>query len=269
MAVNLTSVQEIFTSCEKARLENERTAKALSVLVSTGRTTCAEVKKYNLLATATFNFQMGALQQLRAAGMQDIPQSPPPPLLFTWKGIPGTQADKVNCSKDNQLSGLGDFYVSPSDIQMTYPVIDPKAMSSIEVSKEIQKLIDQEKAQEQLGVAPLVIIIAGVLISLTVVAVTVLTNWLSNVEERKRIIQTLEVQAKRHADTLQTRAACFQACMDKGQDASDCTQACAKTLPSFDPKFPPPISTGLGILGTIGAIGLIGGVGLYLYRRAS
>lgn len=269
MSINLVLVQQIFTSCEKSRLDNERTAKALSVLVSVGRATCADVKKYNLLATATFNFQMGALQQLRAAGMQDIPQSPPPPLLFTWKGIPGTQADKVDCSKDSQLSGLGDFYVSPSDIQMTYPVIDPKMMSSVAVSEEIQKLIDQEKSEEQLGAAPLVIIIAGVLISLTVVAVTVLVNWLSNVEERKRIIQTLEVQAKQHADTLQTRAACFQACMDKGQDASDCTQACAKTLPSFDPKFPPSVSKGLGILGTIGAISLVGGIGLYIYKRRS
>lgn len=219
-----------------------RAAANIAGLLQAGRATCDEVRAYNLWAVATYNTQRGLLATLRANGETGIPELPPAPTLFAWKGVQGADAWKINCTAaTSSLKGA-------MQAALRGPAADTQYLSTHEVAivTQDQFLTQPDDAPSfatlaaqtqrgQLGVAwAIVIIIAAIAVTVTVSLVAIM-KYLEASDLQESNTKQTQAQADAFAAYTAARLSCFASCTAEGKSAADCAPICAKLVdkPTF------------------------------------
>jgi hypothetical protein len=223
-----------------------KSAAQISGLLQLGRATCAEVKTYNVFALMIWNAQRGMLSTLKAAG-QNVPSEPPMPTLFTWKGIQGSEAWKINCDGQNQpLSGLmgtalrgpdeNTQYLSTNDIDISTTdqwVYNPESAPSFKMLMELQAHRENEKQQQIAGLgigAGVLIVIAVISIVVVGAVVSAILKYLETNAIQEANVKQVKLQADAFANYTASRLACYQTCVQQGGTNEVCLDRCAKLI---------------------------------------
>jgi hypothetical protein len=272
------ALQRITGNVESGYQSMARAKTALSALIAAGKATCHEVRAYNLYTTAIYNFQKATLQTLRGAGQTDVPALPPLPVYVAWRGITGDKAINIDCAQA-QMQGAtptpaGDFYVGANMVEFRVGTDTTDSVPIATISQLVNAAKKDPSAQAPppgLGAVPLVtIIIIGLVVALTAVVAVALTYLYSDLKAREEETKQITIQAAQYERTLAARASCLEQCLDKGNSPDDCTKACAKTLPSFDPSYRPDNNWGLfATIGAVAVVGVLGVVGYKIWRNHS
>lgn len=270
------ALQRITGNVENGYQAMVRSKTALSVLIAAGKATCQEVRAYNLYTTAIYNFQKATLATMRGAGQSDVPEKPPAPVYVMWKGVTGDKALNIDCAQAQMAGAIqaptSDFYVNASMVEFRVGSDTADAVPIATISQLVaaakQNTAAEAQAQPGLGAVPLVtIVIVGIIVALAAAVAVALTYLYSDLKAREEETKQIAIQATQYEKTLAARATCFDSCISHSNSPDDCTKACAKTLPEFDPSYRP--QTSWGLFATIGvvAVAAIGGVIAYRYWK--
>lgn len=276
----------------------KRTAATISLMYQQGQATCSTVRDYNLMAIAVYNTQAAMLQALTAAGQTGLPSAPPAPTLFNYTD-PSTNvtAPLVSCTVDAAAAptglttndgssggtvqgalgrryGLRDGTSAPPGVlpagSLSITTSDPNWQNPQPTLTWINANSANPNLNGGLGDFGLTeIVIVGVIIGVSYIVASALIAWITQAYISKTVAQT--VQAKQQAFEAQTNAitGCYQTCVAKGSDPSDCASSCSKAFPAPNLDSPmPPSNWGFFALVGLGAVAALGGVLLYRkYRR--
>lgn len=235
MATDAQRLQTIAHNIEILYQQMRRAAAAIAGLLQLGRATCKEVRAYNLWALACYNTQRGMLATLRANGEPNIPELPPYPTMFTWKGFSGENAWNIDCdSAENNLSGvLRDAmsdkkpqYLSTEQIAIVTQdqhVFDPEASPSFK--QLLERQVDAAKAENNLGAATIFIVIAAITIGVSV-AVAAIMKYLETSAVQEANSEQVALQAKAYADYTGAKLDCLKTCTGQGQSTEQCVDTC-------------------------------------------
>jgi len=250
MADQAQRLKTIADNIERTWQALRRAASSIAGLLQLGRATCDEVRAYNLWAIAIYNTQRGMLATMRANGETGVPELPPAPTLFTWKGVRGDQAWQVNCSgQETSLAGAMTAalrgptdttqYLSTNEIEIVTQdqfLTQPEQAPSFSALLAIQQQRSQEVAG--LGVAwAVVILVAGVTIGVGV-AVAAIMRYLETSEVQEANTKQVQAQADAFANYTAARLSCYASCTQRGQSTEECVEICAKIVDKPNIKLP-------------------------------
>lgn len=277
MADNAQRLQEISANIEKMYQALRRAAANISGLLSLGRATCDEIKAYNLWALATYETQRGMLATLRANGERGVPELPTAPTLFTWRGVAGAEAWRVDCSGEaKSLAGAmtralkgpdkATQFLSTNEIQI---VTQDQAAYDPTAAPSFKALVQAQQAnQAGLGAVGIVIAIAGIALAVSV-AIAAIMHYLEVNEVQEAQTKQTALQAEAFATYTQARLQCLSTCTGKGGSVDDCVDQCNKLIAKPNIRLPGDD----GAWGTLQWIGFtvvagLGAVAAYkLYQR--
>lgn len=235
-------LKTITDNIERTYQQMRRSAAAISGLLQIGQATCEEVRAYNLWALAIYNTQRGMLATLRANGEQGVPELPPAPTLFAWKGVTGEAAWQIDCGTKG-VAGLGALRaamqpssrarrLSTNEVQIVTQdqhAFDPERAPSFATLLQVQA----QRAQQGvagLGVAPLVLIaIAGIALAVSV-AIAAIMKYLETSAVQESNSKQVALQAEAFANYTNARLECLKTCTSKGGDTEGCVATCNKLV---------------------------------------
>lgn len=274
MADDATRVKNITDAIEGTYQAMRKAASNIAGLLQLGKATCAEVRAYNLWALAVYNEQRGMLETARAAGQTGLPSLPPSPTLFTWRGVQGQDAWKIDCpGSSSTLSGamsgaMRDSkvtqYLSTNELQITTQdqfLYNPESAPSFATLFNVQ----QARAQQAgLGIA-FIIVIAGIAITAIAVAVAALSRYFETKEIQEGNAKQVKLQADAFANYTAARLACYADCTRSGQSAEKCVEICKGLVkePSIKTSFS---SDKWGFLQWTGLTVVVGASALVAYK---
>lgn len=264
-------VKKIAAALEATYQSLRRTAANISGLLAVGRATCDEIKAYNLWALAVYNTQRGMLTALRAAGEPGVPDLPPLPTLFAWKGVSGAEAWKIDCDREQQgLTGVlraamasdrPPRYLSTGQID----IVTQGQGLDVSAAPSLARL-DQAAT---LGSPYLIwIVVAGlaVTVSLTL-GIVALTRYLTEQSIQTETTERTQIQAAAFEKYTAARMACYADCTARGNSAETCAATCARLVDKpnlkIDPARP---SSGTGFFTAAGIIALAAGGGFAAWK---
>lgn len=272
----IDKVKKISANLEGAFQALRQVAKNISMLLAAGRATCDEVKAYNLYALSLYNTQRGVLAKLRAAGEKDVPEVPPFPTLFAWKGVTGSDAWKIDCA--NQATSLSDAlaaaigpqtvttqYLSSNDVRII--TSDKYLYNPSEGVPSLADLTAKADQQGQLGAGILIpLLIAGIAVTLTAIGVVAYSMYMEESKIQEETSERTRIQAQAFEKFTAARASCYQECLATGQTADKCIGVCTKLVEKPNLKIDAARRIeGMGLLGTVGLVALAAGAGAGLY----
>lgn len=275
MADQAQRLKTISDNLEATYQSMRRAGSNIAGLLQVGRATCDEVRAYNLWALALYNTQRGMLQTLRAGGEQGIPALPPAPTLFTWRGVTGADAWKVDCKgQASSLSGLmgrvlrgpsdQTQFLSTNDMAITTQdqfVYSPENSPSFKTLLQVQAMRAQN---EGLGAIMLIIAIAGIAIAVSV-AIAAVMHYLEVNEVQEANTKQTQLQADAFANYTAARLACYADCTKSGKSTEQCVDICKSLVDKPNIKLPGQVSQ-WGLLQWTGATVLIGVGALAAYK---
>lgn len=275
MATDTERVQKITADLEAAHQALRRAARNITGLLAVGRAACDEIKAYNLWAMALYNTQRGMLTSLRAAGEKNVPELPPYPTLFAWKGVSGAEAWRIDCNagQQNLTGALYDAmasdrtpqYLSTSEI--TIVTTDQGALHP-EQAPDLSTLV--QVTNGGLGAVPVVwIVVAGLAVAIGLsVGLIALSRYLTEKSIQEETSSRTRIQAEAFDKYTAARMTCYADCTARGNDVATCAATCAKLVDKPNLKIDPARKEeGLGIFGTIGLIAAagVGAIGLWKF----
>lgn len=272
-APTTAETQQIANKLEDTYKSLQRTSSNIRSLLVAGRATCDEIKAYNLWALATYNLQRGMLTTLRAAGESGVPELPPYPTLFAWKGVPGAEAWKVDCKREQQgLTGaLRDaMNLGPQTIYLSTKEIDVYSGNQANIPTTGPSFAMVTQASGELGLPILVIvIIAATVIGITAVGMAALSAYWKEQSIQYETTERAHIQAAAFEKYTATRVACYQDCLARGNDVSTCTNVCQKLVDKPNIKIDSARAVESPAFITAGAIVAIAGIAtvLLVWRR--
>lgn len=250
MADQAQRLKTISDNLEASYQSMRRVASSISGLLQVGRATCDEVRAYNLWALAIYNTQRGMLQTLRANGEANVPTLPPSPTLFTWKGMQGADAWKVDCAgQASSLSGMlgrvlrgpneGTTYLSTNELDITTQdafIYNPDSSPSFKTLLAVQTA--RAQGHEGLGALPIVLIaIAGIAIAISV-AVAAIMKYLEVNEVQEANTKQVALQADAFANYTAARLSCYADCTRSGKSTEQCVEICKSLVDKPNIKLP-------------------------------
>lgn len=250
MADQTQRLKTITDNVEATYQSLRRAAANIAGLLQLGRATCDEVKAYNLWALAMYNTQRGMLATLRANGEQGVPELPQAPTLFTWRGVQGADAWKIDCGgQESSLSGVmkralkgpksGSPLLSTNEIQISTSdqfVYDPASAPSFKTLLAVQEARGKQQVAG-MGVVGILIAIAGIAIAVSV-AVAAIMHYLEVNEVQEANTRQVQLQADAFANYTQARLSCYASCTQQGKSTEECVSICAKLVDKPDIKLP-------------------------------
>lgn len=250
MADQAKQLKAIADNLESTWQSLRKAASHIAGLLQLGRATCDEVRAYNLWAVAIYNTQRGMLTTLRANGQTDVPQLPPAPTLFTWKGVSGSDAWKIDCSGEasslagamtKALRGPDDStqYLSTHEVNV---VTQDQFLMQPDQAPSFAQLVALQQQRAQEGVAgtglgvtwAVVILIAGITVGVGV-ALAAIMHYLETTEVKEQETKQIAHQADAFANYTSARLSCYSSCTASGKSTEECVQTCAKLVDK--PKF--------------------------------
>lgn len=266
MATETERVQKITTDLEAAHQALRRAARNITGLLAVGRAACDEIKAYNLWAMALYNTQRGMLTSLRAAGEKNVPELPPYPTLFAWKGISGAEAWRIDCNagQQNLTGALYDAMASDrtpqylSTNEITIVTTDQGALHP-ERAPDLSTLVSVTNGS--LGAVQVIwIVVAGLTVAIGLtVGLIALSRYLTEKSIQEETSSRTRIQAEAFDKYTAARMSCYAECTARGNDVGTCAQTCAKLVDKPNLKIDPArADDGLGILGTLGLIAAAG-----------
>lgn len=249
MASEAERLQAITNNIESLYQAMRRAAGNISGLLQVGQATCEEVRAYNLWARATYNTQRGMLATLRASGQSSVPELPPNPTLFAWRGVSGEAAWQINCD-DSSLSGAKALSAAMKPRKATRKlsideiaivtsdqfVFDPDRAPSFAALVQAQEA-QRSGAMAGLGAAPVaLIVIAAIVIAVSTAAiVAAVMKYLETSEVQESNSKQVALQADAFANYTAARLECLKTCTGQGGKTEDCVATCNKIVdkPSF------------------------------------
>jgi hypothetical protein len=271
-------IKRISDSIEACYQKLRAVAKNMSGLLQYGRATCDEVKAYNLYALSVYNTQRGMLAALRAAGQTDVPALPTFPTLFTWKGVSGADAWKLDC-KASGMSGLG-LYERPPIIgshgslalsgvlraaieSTSRPDAQYLNTSQISIVTQDQDLftpgsqipsLAELSAEGGLG-NPVILVIAGLVVLALAAGFYALALYMKENTIQEETTKRSEIQLTAFQDYTNKRLACINSCASvQSNSYQGCVDACTKAIPVPNIKT----ETGREQPSSIGFFGMVG-----------
>lgn len=249
MADQATQLKTIADALEGTYQALRRAAGNIAGLLQLGKATCDEVKAYNLWALAIYNTQRGMLASLRAGGEPNVPDLPPAPTLFAWRGMRGQDAVNFDCTNQpKSLSGLMGrvlkgpddkaVYVSSQDVEVVTQdqfLFNPEAAPSFKTLLQIQAAREQTGAG--VGIAGVLIAIAGIAIAVSVAIASIMSYLKESGAQEERVKET-QAQADAFANYTNARLQCLATCQKGGQSAEDCIAYCKRLI--AEPKIKVP-----------------------------
>lgn len=248
MADDATRLQTITNNIQQLYEASRRAASNIAGLLQIGEATCEEVRAYNLWAMSTYNTQRGMLATLRAAGQTDVPELPPSPTWFSWRGISGEEAWRFDCG-DGAVSGLGALKaamkpptkrarrLSTNDVQIVTSdpyLFDPQRAPTF------KDLIKAQQAQTAgLGLPVVWIVIAVITVGISLAAtVKALMHWLEVSDIQESNSKQVALQADAFANYTAARLECLKTCTGQGKSTEDCVGICNKIVDKPNIKLP-------------------------------
>ncbi len=248
MATDADRLKLIADNIERLYQAMRRAAGNIAGLLQVGQATCEEVRAYNLWALATYNTQRGMLATLRANGETGVPELPPSPTLFGWKGVSGEAAWQIDCAS----SGMNGLAGALSAAMKATPTAKRLSTNEIEIITQDQHALDPERspsfatllqvqaARNQpgvngLGAFPLILIaIAGIAIAVSV-AVAAIMHYLETSAVQESNSKQVALQADAFANYTAARLECLKTCTGQGGKTEQCVATCSKIVDK--PKF--------------------------------
>lgn len=250
MASEPERLKSITDNIEQLYQAMRRAAGNIAGLLQMGKATCDEVRAYNLWALSTYNTQRGMLTAARAAGETGVPEFPPSPTLFTWRGVSGEQAWQIDCG-DGGLSGLGALraamnpgkapkYLSTSELQIVTQdqfVYEPEKAPSFSALLEVQAA-RARGVESNLGAFPVVLVVIAAIVVAVSVAVTAIMKFLETSSIQESNSKQVALQADAFANYTAARLECLKTCTGQGGKTEDCVATCNKIVEKPDFKLP-------------------------------
>jgi hypothetical protein len=231
---DLTELKQKLATLQAAHEHAVATANVLMKELASGGVPCVELRKYNELAAAIFSAQFKLWTKLSLQGVitGNLPAFPPMPVLF-WEHSPGrgfafacragldivqkTQFKAVRLDKPTDL--LWSFFGTASNTQMVQQVVTPGR-------------------DETLGLAPIVLIIAGIAVA---VSGTVVAKVAIDAAKDKALSQDtldgMKAEAELRRFLAEARLEFVQACQGKGEGAQACAGAAVQAAESLPKDF--------------------------------
>lgn len=286
----LDQIKRISDNLEASYNVLRRLSQNIYGLLAFGRATCDEVKAYNLYALSMYDTQRGMLESLRNAGQPNVPSAPAFPTLFTWKGVKGADAWKLDC-KATGMSGLG-LWDAPLPFGGTMlngllkqavestKVADPLFLSPNDIkvvtqddgfftpSREIPTLAQLTNQGSGLGAIPIVlaIVIATATVLVAVGVAYVLSDYFKEKSIQEETSKRTVIQLQAYSDYTQKRLDCYNKCVADGGSIQLCQDTCTKIITKPDIKIDPAREKkGLGFLGTVGLVVSASAAGIVLW----
>lgn len=243
MADDAARLKTITDNIERLYQAMRRAAGQIAGLLQIGQATCEMVRAYNLWALATYNTQRGMLATLRAHGEQGVPELPPAPTLFAWKGVSGEAAWRVDCGARG-LAGLGALKAAMNPAKATTRLstneidivtqdqhaFDPESAPSFATLLQVQAARAQQQGVAGLGVPiPLLIAIAGIALAVSV-AVAAIMKYLETSEIQESNSRQVALQAEAFANYVSARLECLKTCTGKGGSTESCVATCNRIV---------------------------------------
>jgi hypothetical protein len=270
-AQKATRLKNITNALEASYQSMRLAAANIASLVTSGRATCAEVKAYNIGALALYHTQIGMLNTLRAEGKEEgLPQLPPQPTVFVWKGVTGANALSFDCSRVDESQGMaGALHAAMNDPEPTYLpadkievstqdlyAFDPMASPTFKTLFETQALQQQQPAaQGELGLTVIAwIVIAGFSISVGVALVNAIMKYLETSAIQEANTEQVRLQAAAFATYTAARLDCFKDCTTRGGSNADCTKTCGKLVTQPKITLPGALNGKWGALQWVGFV---------------
>lgn len=263
-------VKKIAASLEETYQSLRRTAANISGLLAVGRAACDEIKAYNLWALAVYNTQRGMLTALRAAGETGVPDLPPMPTLFAWKGVSGAEAWKIDCDREQQgltgvlraamMSGRAPIYLSTSQID----IVTQGQGLDVSAAPSLEKL-----DQMTLGAIPLVwIVVAGLAVTVSLsLGIVALSRYMTEQSIQTETTERTAIQAAAFEKYTAARMACYADCTARGNSAEVCAQTCARLVDKPNLKIDPArASSGTGFFTSAGIIAALSATGFVIWK---
>lgn len=247
MATDAERLIAITNNIEALFQHMRRAAGNIAGLLSLGQATCEEVRAYNLWALATYNTQRGMLATLRANGETGVPELPPAPTRFEWKGVSGDAAWQIDCNAKG-LAGFSSLRdaMKPSTRRLSTNEItivtqDPYLFEP-ERAPSFSALVQAQGAQAQavngLGAAFLIpIIIAGITLAISI-AVAAIMRYLETSTVQESNSKQVALQADAFANYTAARLECLKTCTNQGGKTEKCVETCRKLV--SEPKLTMP-----------------------------
>jgi hypothetical protein len=263
MADQAQRLKTISDNLEATYQSMRRAAGNIAGLLQVGRATCDEVRAYNLWALALYKTQLGMLQTLRAHGEKNVPDLPPAPTLFVWKGVRGEDAWKVNCAgqTSTQYLSTNEMNIQTQD-QFIY---NPEAAPSFKALLQVQAARAQN---EGLGAFVVLIAIAGIAIAVSV-AIAAIMHYLEVNEVQEANTRQTQLQADAFANYTAARLACYADCTRGGKSTEQCVEICKNLVDKPNIKLPGQSTkwgwlqwTGFTVVAGVGAL-----AALKIYQR--
>jgi hypothetical protein len=249
MATDADRLKTITDNIERLYQELRRAAGAIAGLLQVGQATCDEVRAYNLWALATYNTQRGMLATLRANGETGVPELPPSPTLFAWKGVSGEAAWQIDCGTQgvNGLAGPPrDMHRALRDAMKPAKAVRRLSTNEIEIVTSDQFALDPERAPsfaallevqaarakgvEGLGAFPIVIIVIAAITIGVSVAVAAIMKYLETSSVQESNSKQVALQAAAFANYATARLECLKTCTGQGGRTEACVETCAKLV---------------------------------------
>jgi len=279
MATEAQRLQTITNNIESTYQSMRKAAAQIAGLLQLGRATCEVVKAYNLWALATYNAQRGMLATMRSAGETGVPELPPAPTLFVWRGVQGAEAWKINCANEPQtLKGAmkkalkgptaATAYLSTNEIEISTQdpyLMDPEASPSFKTLWAVQAQ-QSPQAMAGLGIGPgVIIVIAAIAIVATAAIITAVMHYLEVNEIQEAQTEQTALQARAYANYTEAMLACYATCTKEGKPTETCVPMCNKLIAKPNFTFPG-AATKWGTLQWIGFT-VVAGVGTMIAWR--
>lgn len=273
-STEITSAQKIAQNLEASAQILRQTAANIQTLLNLGRATCSEIKAYNLWAFSLYHCQRGMLTAVRAAGQTDVPELPPYPTLFQWRGVAGENAGRIDCNTTQQgLTGaLRDamrdehpIYLSTREVttvtqdQQTLPNTGPSYGQLVQM------------AEGQLGGWFIPLLIAGAVVAIGAAAFYSLSKYWKEQTIQENTTERARVQQVAFREYTAARVGCYGDCMARGYTQEQCTDVCKQLIDKPDIKIDaaraPGDTNNLITGGAVLAVTAVGGFIWWLRRR--
>lgn len=267
-----------------------QTAATVALMYQQGQATCETIRDYNLMAIAVYNTQVGMLAALTAAGQDGVPAAPPAPTLFNYTDASGNTAPLVSCTVPGatatNITSSGGSGTSGARLGRAYGLAAGAAAppgvlphNSLTVStgdphwtnpQPSISWMNQNAGQNFSGLGqevPLAIwVIGGIALSIvTVVAVQAIISYFTQASIARSNADAIKAKQEAFQQMTNAITSCYQTCVGKGADPTDCTSSCSKAFPQ--PSFDVPTSTNWSFWSLLGLGALTATVGALLYRR--
>jgi hypothetical protein len=194
----IAELQKKAETLEAAHKNNKITAALLMKELASGAVPCAELARYNEIAKATWHAQFTLWTKLALRNLLtgNMPEFPPGPVLFS-ELAPG-EGLNFHCRSGNDLVGPSQFAAARFD--------DPQQM-----------FFGTATVGDNLGIAPIILIIAGISIA---VSATVVATVAIDASKEKALAQatldSMRIQSEAARFTAEARVEYVQKCLARG-----------------------------------------------------